>query len=186
MKTIVIKERGVFRKKPFKAQARKMWEHFFKTAVPGSDLAHWEVDPNSATILLSSRNSSVSETDSDWDPPAPVIIVVNGIAELLNADPDAWDELGTEFLEWVTLGIMQSFKSASVSKRFKQYLKSNQLDCFAIVTSPFDEGLIENDLALVWSKNDCLTVKKIKARQKAAAKYDTRRPVKKKPRRKRK
>src|SRR5437762_2741837 len=59
--TIVIRKRGVYPDRSFKLAAVEAWNKFFEIASPVSDLAHWLIKPDSATVRLSARVSSVDE-----------------------------------------------------------------------------------------------------------------------------
>jgi hypothetical protein len=74
--TVLIQPRGEFPSKSFKSEATKAWIEFFKVIAGDTDLAHWLIEADSATIRLTGRNSSVNENGPDWESPTPVVVLV--------------------------------------------------------------------------------------------------------------
>ncbi len=176
---ILLEQRGNYPNKSFKSVATKAWSEFFKLAIDGIDLAHWMIEADSATVRLSGRAGFVDESGPDWEMPKPVVILVDGIIESFETNPHSSDKkLRKHFRQWVEKGILDSFHSLSVTKKFERFNPDSK--SFAIVTSQTDLGLAEDELSLMWSNDNSLSVAKIKSRQKTAKSRKRKATVRKK------
>jgi len=166
--TILIKGQAIYLSKPLKFMASAAWNEFFRVSPEETDLAHWMIQADSATVRLTPRNTCVDERSEDWEPPEPIHIRVSGVIELLNAaeSSSAREEVRYGFREWAIAGILSAFKSKRIAKQFGQSRFGSR--GFAIVSSPTDAGLGEDDLSVVWTNDEDFTVARIKARQKKA------------------
>ncbi len=168
--SIVIDKRGEFPKKPFRPLATKAWNEFFRIVTADTDIAHWNVHADSGVVQLSARQTTVDEEGPEWEPPPPIAVVVDGIVERLTEVPQRHtdEELHEHFSKWAERGILEAFRSATISKKFERF--NPEGNSFAIVSAPLDLGLAEDDLSLLWSNDKKLTVATIKRRQRDAQK----------------
>lgn len=166
-----IKGQGSYPNKPFKQQAKKLWDEFFKVADDTVDIAHSRIGPDSATVRLSARNSRVDESDPDLAPLEPSIVLIGGIINLLNecgSDVPAQKEISSEFRAWAEEGLLEAFQSSQIKKKFEKFNPDGKP--FAIVTAETDCGLQEDELTVIWKNRRTFTVALIKSRQEAAKK----------------
>lgn len=186
-KLILIDQRGTYLKYSFKVIASKAWNEFFRRDDESCDIAHWVIEADSGTIKLTRRDSSLDEDDPGWKPPTPIIMLVDGIVELFDTGRDSsFESLRNEFNDWAVDGILKSFNSAGIQKKYNDFSIESPGD-FAIVTAPREQGLSEDRLSLIWPPEKSLTLKKIMARQSAAKRRALRKPkmrVKKKAKKK--
>lgn len=168
--SLVIEKHGNFPRKSFKPLAVKGWNEFFTLADPSTDLAHWNVHADSGVIRLTARNSMIDESDPDWNPPTAISMCVDGVVDLFNQEPPTHSEaaIRAKFQEWAQQGILESFQSASVLRKYDHFNPTGKR--FAIVSAPLDLGLAEDDLALLWSNDEHFKVATIKRQQQDAQK----------------
>ena len=157
--------RGEFPKKQFKSCANELWLQFLVEFTGASNVAYWTIEADSGTVKLSARNSKVDEDTPDWNPPAPIVVLVEGILEAFGSEPKSkHEELRLEFRGWVEKGILDALQSSKVSKKLLDSINSTD---FSVVSTAIDEGLAESELSLIWSNGNRLTIAKIKADQAA-------------------
>ena len=164
-KPILLEDRANF-PRPFRAVAATAWAAFLKVADPSSDLAHWFIEADSATIRLTARSTLIDEDDPGWIAPIPIVVLVDGILEQF--DTEDHDAVRRGFYEWAAKGIVESFKLARVRKALHQLIPTSA--CFGVVTSQTDEGLARDELSLLWANHERLTLARIRAQQSKATK----------------
>ena len=178
-RSIVISKHGEYPARSFKPIAANAWGNFFDIADADCDLAHWMIEADSGTVRLTARNSEQDEEDPAWSPPAPIVMLVDGIVEAFSSNTfPSSDALRQDFINWVCRGVLDAFESARMARKYAN--SRVNAECFGIVASPTDRGLSVDALKLLWSQNDCLTVQDVKARQRRARSRGTKKAVKKK------
>jgi len=167
---VIIEPYGAYPDKSFKAIATKAWNEFFANTTDFVNVAHWMIVADAGSIRLSARRSSVDESDPDWVGYEPIGLCAEGVLELLDCEPNlvVQDEIRTAFRAWVEKGILESFQSARVRKKFEKF--NPEAKGFAIVTSTTDCGLAEDKLSLLYRNSTKVTLAKIRTQQSSAAK----------------
>jgi hypothetical protein len=154
-------------KKSFKIVAGKVWQLFFEQYCNNANIAYWVLEADSATIKLSARNYKICENSPKWVSPISIVVLVDGIIELLNTqNKSACPQIRHDFRDWAKTGIIEAFNSTKVSNKFNACVNQNAE--FGILTTNYDEGLNGSDLELIWSNQSYLTLTKIRATQKKA------------------
>lgn len=169
MQHVLLEQHGEYRSKPFKTVAGKIWAKFFELADPSYDLMHWMIDGFSSTVRVTGRRIDENEYGREWKTSQPVIVLVDGFLESMEADnPVPNPTMLEEFREWVENGILEAFAMKRVEEKFCAL--GFPKEGFAIVTSPTDAGLAEDELKVLWTSNKKVTPVAIKTRQKTARK----------------
>lgn len=176
--TVVIEKRGEYPNRSFASVARKAWNEFFKTATAEIDLAYWVIEAYSATIFLTGRSSNIDDCNPEYEPPTPIRMPVGGIIEMLEKTPiNSHEEIREDFQKWAEKGILESFLSIGISKKYTRF--DSKGASFAIVTSPTNSGITDDDFSVIWSNVPSFSKTKIKAQQKAARSKTKKKTVKK-------
>jgi len=166
---ILLEQHGEYQAKAFKGIAGKIWTKFFELADPSCDLMHWVVDGFSSTIRVTGRRIDENEYGPEWHPSQPVVVIVDGFLESMAPGESVPNpQMLEEFTEWVESGIMDAFVMKRIEKKFTDLEFAS--DGFAIVSSPTDAGLAEDELKLLWTSDKRITPAAIKTRQTAAQK----------------
>ncbi len=166
---ILLEQHGEYKAKSFKTVAGKIWAKFFDLADPSSDLMHWMVDGFSSTVRVTGRRIDENEYSPDWETSQPIVVLIDGFLESMEAGESVpTPNMLEEFRDWVENGIMEAFAMKRIEKTFGalDFAKEG----FAIVTSPTDAGLAEDELSVLWASDDKITPAAIRTRQKAAQK----------------
>lgn len=166
---ILLDQHGEYQGKSFKTVALKIWTRFFDIADASCNLMHWMVDGFSSTVRVTGRRIDENEYSPEWETPQPIIAIVDGFLESMEAGETVPNpSLLEDFRVWVEQGIMEAFTMKRIEKKFSDLHFAK--DGFVIVTSTTDAGLAEDELKLLWASDKKVTPASIKARQKAAQK----------------
>ena len=94
------------------------------------DLAHWAIQPDSATIFLTHRSSIINENDPDLEPSKPIMMSITGIIKPLNAINhtfqksacyEIWDIIRNDFEQ----GQLMEFLKRFIRSAFKRKLRKH-------------------------------------------------------------
>lgn len=150
----------------FKPVATQAWLNFFQNLPSDSDIAYCVIEADSATVMLSPRNSHVDENGRDWRSPAVVVGLVDGILECFEISPKTEHaQLRESFYQWASGGILESFLSSRISKLFHRIIGGRR---FEIVTTRYDEGLAGSELDVLWANGRGVSLRSIAHRQSRA------------------
>ncbi len=167
-----------FPKTSFAGYAANAWAEFSKYWVDEIDVAHWLIEPDSGTIKLSARSSTKDTVGGKWEDLEPIIVLVEGIIDALNASKkNELSVVRAEFREWAEKGIIQSLGKRQFQS-FVGTLEETKAP-LAVVTSYSDAGLLNDDLKVLWSTHGSDLLAKLRGGKKKSTSRNTKKSTKK-------
>jgi hypothetical protein len=152
--------------KPFKSEALRGWNDLFAAVSSFHNAIRFEMDAEGGTV-------TVITYPATSEPQCVSMIITSRVDELVEGE-DEREEVTKAFYAWVEKGILESFQSARIQKKYTRFNPDGE-NC-AIVLSKQEEcgptvyELASLDLSILWTNNPKFTVSRIKTQQKARTK----------------
>lgn len=151
---------------PFKSEALRGWDDLFSRVTGFHSVIRFEIDTEGGDVTLITY-------PSEGEPQCVSMILPLCFDELDDIEVEH-DEATEAYCAWVERGILDSFQSARVQKKYKDFNPDGK-DCSIVLSrkeawGPTEYALSALDLKILWSNNPKLTVARIKSQQKAATK----------------